>query len=55
VSLDLADVELAEGTVDVVGKGRTDAIRLTLPDPTRDALADWIEARGPVARLVAGE
>lgn len=46
VALDLADVDLAEGTVAVVGKGHTDAIRLTLPDPTRQALADWLEVRG---------
>jgi integrase/recombinase XerC len=48
VALDLADVELAAGaaSVAVVGKGRTEATRLTLPDPTRDALANWVERRG---------
>jgi integrase/recombinase XerC len=45
VALDLADVD--DGTVAVVGKGRTEAIRLTLPDPTRYALADWTAVRGP--------
>ncbi len=47
VALDLADADLDGGTVAVVGKGRTDAVRLTLPDPTRHALADWTAARGP--------
>jgi integrase/recombinase XerC len=48
VALDLADVELAAGaaSVAIVGKGRTDKARLTLPDPTRDALAEWVERRG---------
>jgi integrase/recombinase XerC len=48
VALDLADVELAPGAawVAVVGKGRTDKARLSLPDPTRDALAEWVERRG---------
>lgn len=46
VALDLVDVDLAEGTVAIVGKGHTDATPLTLPDPTRHALADWLEARG---------
>lgn len=44
VALDLADVD--GGTVAVVGKGRTEATRLTLPDPTRHALADWTASRG---------
>ena len=46
VALDLADVDLETGTVAVVGKGRTEAVRLTLPDPTRDALAHWMTMRG---------
>ena len=46
VALDLADVDLEAGTVAVVDKGRTEALRLTLPDPTRDALAHWMTARG---------
>jgi integrase/recombinase XerC len=47
VALDLADADLEGGTVAVVGKGRTEAVRLTLPDPTRYALADWIAVRDP--------
>jgi integrase/recombinase XerC len=46
VALDLADADLEGGTVAVVGKGRTEAVRLTLPDPTRDALAGWTASRG---------
>jgi integrase/recombinase XerC len=48
VALDLADLDLeAEAaTVAVVGKGRTEKDRLTLPDPTVDALATWMATRG---------
>jgi integrase/recombinase XerC len=46
VALDLADVALEPASVAVVGKGRTQSERLTLPDPTRDALAEWIGRRG---------
>jgi integrase/recombinase XerC len=46
VNLDLADVNLEEGTVDVLGKGQTDARRMTLGTKTREALAEWIAARG---------
>jgi integrase/recombinase XerC len=46
VALDLADLDLDGGTVAVVGKGRTDATLLTLPNPTRHALADWTARRG---------
>jgi len=46
VAIDLADVDLEGATVAVVGKGHTDASRLTLPDPTRDALEAWIASRG---------
>lgn len=46
VALDRADADLDGGTVAVVGKGRTEAVHLTLPDPTRDALAAWTAVRG---------
>ena len=46
VVLDLADLDVDAGTVAVVGKGRTESVPLTLPDPTRDALAHWLDARG---------
>lgn len=46
--LDVEDLELEDtpGTVAIVGKGKTDKIRLTLNLPTRSALRDWIAARG---------
>lgn len=46
VGLDLADVDLAEGTAEVLGKGRAQTERLTIGPATVRALADWIEARG---------
>jgi integrase/recombinase XerC len=46
VGLDLADVDLAEGTVEVLGKGRSQTERLTVGPGTVQALADWIEVRG---------
>jgi len=49
VFLDVADVNLEDGTVDVLGKGRTERVRLTLPEPTKSALRSWLEARGPEA------
>src|SRR4029077_946832 len=54
VALDLADVDLEAGSVAVVGKGRTEAVRLTLPDPTRDALAYWMATRGLDAAPLLG-
>jgi len=44
VALDLADVEA--DAVHVLGKGRTQTERLTLPDRTAAALAEWLEVRG---------
>jgi integrase/recombinase XerC len=50
--LDLADVDLdwqgphGRGRVKVVGKGRTDAEWISLNEPTRTALLDWIALRG---------
>lgn len=48
-ALDLADVDLdgEPPAVAIVGKGRTERERLTVNAPTRRALADWVEARGP--------
>ena len=45
-ALDLASVDLEASTLDVVGKGQTDASRFTLPPPTVAALGAWIELRG---------
>lgn len=46
VALDLADVDLADHRVMVLGKGRLEKVPVTLPEPTGIALADWIAARG---------
>jgi len=46
-SLDVAHLDLDAGTVSVLGKGQTDREPLTLPEPTRRALADWLAIRGP--------
>jgi len=46
VSLDLEHLNLAEGCVHVLGKGRTGRARITLPAPTKAALAAWLEVRG---------
>jgi len=46
VSLDVEDVDLEAGTVDVLGKGRTERVRLTLPEPTKAALRGWLAVRG---------
>lgn len=46
VSIDLADVDLDAGTVGVVGKGRTEAIKVTMPKPVRAALVAWLAIRG---------
>src|SRR5262249_58068958 len=43
---DVQDLALQAGTVDVLGKGRTQKVRLTLPGPTREALAAWLAVRG---------
>lgn len=45
-ALDLADVELERSTISVISKGRTDPIRLTMPEPLRLALVRWMLARG---------
>lgn len=47
VSLDLADVDVAAGTVSVLGKGRTERATLSMPAPVRAAMAGWLAVRGP--------
>lgn len=47
VGLDLADLDLAAGTLAVLGKGKAEKAKLTLPAPTRAALAAWLEVRAP--------
>lgn len=46
VALDLADLDLAAGTVAVVGKGKSVKTDLTLNPQAAAALADWAAARG---------
>lgn len=45
VALDLADVELAAGTVAVIGKGKLVATRLTLSSQAKEAIVDWLAVR----------
>lgn len=49
VGLDLDDLDLQAGTVAVLGKGYTQKQTLSLPEPTRAALALWLDARGSKA------
>lgn len=44
--MDLEDVDLDTGTVAVLGKGRTEKKRFTLPSKSKRALAAWLEVRG---------
>ena len=46
VSLDVEHVDLATGTLAILGKGRTARVKLTLPDPTQAALVAWLSTRG---------
>ena len=46
VSLDMADVATDMGTINVMGKGRLQKEKLTLPNPTRAALNAWLNIRG---------
>lgn len=46
LALDTADVDIQAGTVAVIGKGKTSKTPMTLPGPTRAALADWLAVRG---------
>ena len=49
VSLDLEHYESRRGTIAVLGKGRTQRERITLPAATRSALDAWITVRGKTA------
>jgi integrase/recombinase XerC len=46
VSLGLEDVDLNEGRIMILGKGRNKREPLSLPRETRDALSAWISVRG---------
>jgi integrase/recombinase XerC len=43
LALDVGSIDLADGSIRVVGKGRREAERLTLPPQTRRALGEWVE------------
>ena len=46
VSLDVANVDLAAGTVSILGKGRRERETLTLPATTVAAIRAWLAVRG---------
>ena len=46
VGMNRTDVQLEAGTIDILGKGRTQKEALTLPEPTKAALAAWMAVRG---------
>jgi integrase/recombinase XerC len=46
IALDLADVDLVRSTVQVLGKGKTAKLPMTIAPQTRAAIADWIATRG---------
>jgi integrase/recombinase XerC len=50
--LDVEDLDLQADVLRVVGKGRREKVRLTLPGPTRAALEAWLAVR-PAARRSA--
>lgn len=47
VGLDVEDLDIEGGVVAVKGKGREAKELRTLPEATADALAGWLEVRGP--------
>ena len=50
VNTHLEHLDLNEGTLNILGKGRTQRTKLTLPEPTKKALAAWLEVRGDSTR-----
>lgn len=46
VNTALEHLDLNEGTLSVLGKGKTQRTKLTLPEPTKKALSCWLEIRG---------
>jgi integrase/recombinase XerC len=45
VAMDLGDVDLEAAEVAIIGKGKTEKIRLTLSRPALEALRDWLSVR----------
>ena len=50
VRLDTDDVDLQRNRILIPGRGRSPKQPVSLPEPTRAALAAWLEARGPEPR-----
>lgn len=46
INTDFEHIDLNEGTLSVLGKGRSQRTKLTLPELTKKSLAAWIEVRG---------
>ena len=46
VNTRLEHLDLNEGTLSILGKGKTQRIKLTLPEATKKALSLWLEVRG---------
>lgn len=45
VGIDAADLNVAEGTVAILGKGKTQKIQFTMPQATSEAVSAWVEIR----------
>jgi len=46
VSLDLEDVDIEADTVAIIGKGKSEKVKLTLPPETRMEIQEWQKIRG---------
>ena len=46
VNTELDHLDLNAGTLSILGKGKTQRVKLTLPEQTKKALALWLEVRG---------
>lgn len=46
LSLDIGDVQIDQGTLEVLGKGKSSKQILSMPEPTLSALRAWIDVRG---------
>ena len=45
IQLDSEDIDLEAGTIEIIGKGMTQKVKLSLPEPTQVALSAWLEIR----------